>query len=82
MGKQDRKVNQSTLPREFRDHAWFVAFAPVGAPEIAIACLLEHAGGGGGLLAAPIVQKVLTAYFSAKNPPGSENDRQTASASH
>ena len=82
MGKQDRKVNQMTLPREFRDHAWFVAFAPVGAPEIAVACLIEHAGGGGGLLAAPIVQKVLAHYFSGKTPPAPENDRQTASTSH
>jgi penicillin-binding protein 2 len=45
--KTDRKVNQQLLPREQRDHAWFVSFAPVEGPEIAVACLIEHAGGGG-----------------------------------
>jgi penicillin-binding protein 2 len=64
--RTDRKVNQKLLPRGQRDHAWFVAYAPVGAPEIAIACLIEHAGGGGGAMAAPVVQKVLAYYFSHK----------------
>lgn len=82
MGKQDRKVNQMTLPRELRDHAWFVAFAPVAAPEIAVACLIEHAGGGGGLMAAPVVRQVLERYFAAKNAPVPEDDRQTARASY
>lgn len=44
------------------DHAWFVAFAPAEKPEIALAVLVEH-GGGGGAVAAPIAQKVLAAYF-------------------
>lgn len=78
--KTDHKVNQLLLPREQRDHAWFVAFAPVDAPEIAIACLIEHAGGGGGAMAAPVVQKVLAYYFSHKGSP--TNDRQEARATH
>lgn len=77
--KTDRKINQQLLPREQRDHAWFVAFAPVAAPEVAIACLIEHAGGGGGAMAAPVVQQVLTYYFAHKNPPP---NGQTASAAH
>ncbi len=32
-------------------------------PEIAISVLVEHAGGGGGMFAAPIAQKVLERYF-------------------
>lgn len=79
--KTDRKVNQQLLPREQRDHAWFVSFAPVGAPEIAIACLIEHAGGGGGAMAAPVVQKVLAYYFSHPGSPA-EHDRQEARATH
>ncbi len=47
------------------DHAWFVAFAPADAPEIALAVLVEH-GGGGGAVAAPIAQKVLEAYAHSK----------------
>ncbi len=52
------------IARRFRDHAWFVAFAPADAPQIAVVCLLEHAASGGGKVAAPVVQKVLSAYFS------------------
>ena len=79
--KTDRKVNQLLLPREQRDHAWFVSFAPVGAPEVAVACLIEHAGGGGGAMAAPVVQKVLAYYFSHKDSPV-RDDRQEARATH
>jgi len=52
-----------------RDHAWFIAFAPVEAPEIAIAALVEHAGGGGGAIAAPIAQQVLHHYFTRNQGP-------------
>jgi penicillin-binding protein 2 len=79
--KTDRKVNQQLLPREQRDHAWFVSFAPVGAPEVAVACLIEHAGGGGGAMAAPVVQKVLSYYFSHKGTL-THDDRQEARATH
>jgi penicillin-binding protein 2 len=44
------------------DHAWFVAFAPVEDPQIALAVLVEH-GGSGGKAAGPIAQKVLAEYF-------------------
>ena len=54
------------VPVRQRDHAWFIAFAPVDAPEIAVVALAEHAGGGGGAIAAPIVGEFLAAYF---HPP-------------
>jgi penicillin-binding protein 2 len=47
---------------EFGDNAWFVAFAPLGAPEIAAAAFVEH-GGHGGSAAAPIVHEVFQAYY-------------------
>ncbi len=59
-----RGGSSQQVPRHFRDHAWFVAFAPADAPQIAVVCLLEHAGVGGGKAAAPVAQKVLSAYFS------------------
>ncbi len=52
------------LPRKYRDHAWFIAFAPADAPEVAVACIIEHAGAGGGAVAAPTVRAVLDAYFN------------------
>lgn len=41
-----------------RDHAWFAGYAPARAPEIAIAVLIEH-GGGGGKHAVPVAMKVV-----------------------
>jgi cell division protein FtsI/penicillin-binding protein 2 len=49
--------------RRSRDHAWFIAFAPVESPTIALAVLVEHAGGGGGKIAAPIAKQVLQGWF-------------------
>jgi penicillin-binding protein 2 len=54
---------------ETRDHAWFMAYAPVEAPEIAIAAIVEHAEGGGGAIAAPIVQRILAHYFTRTQGP-------------
>src|SRR5262249_42360367 len=50
--------------RASRDHAWFIAFAPVESPTIALAVLVEHAGGGGGKFAAPIAKQILQHYFT------------------
>src|SRR5208337_626220 len=55
-------VDQSRIPMRYRDHAWFVCFAPAEAPEIVVAVLNEHAGHGGSA-AAPIAQRVLAKYF-------------------
>ena len=44
------------------DHAWFVGFAPAENPEIVVLALLEG-GGHGGAVAAPIVARVMRAYF-------------------
>jgi penicillin-binding protein 2 len=48
------------LPWKERDHALFVAFAPVGAPRYVCATVVEH-GGGGSAVAAPICRDVLRA---------------------
>jgi penicillin-binding protein 2 len=44
------------------DHAVFAAFAPVGAPEIAVAVVIENVGHGGEF-AAPVAGAILRAYF-------------------
>ena len=59
-----------SVPRHHRDHAWFIAYAPADRPEIAVACLIEHAGKGGGSVAAPVVRQVLEAYFEKSRPQG------------
>ncbi len=47
------------LPWRRRDHALFVAFAPVDRPRYACAVVVEH-GGGGSKVAAPIARDILT----------------------
>jgi hypothetical protein len=51
-GADRRAEGSNWRARGSRDHAWFIAFAPVEAPTIALAVLVEHAGGGGGKFAA------------------------------
>lgn len=46
------------VPWNQRDHALFVAFAPVHAPRYACAVVVEH-GGGGSAVAAPIARDIL-----------------------
>lgn len=47
-------------------HAWFIGFAPVDEPKIAICVLVENGGSGGGK-AAPIAGEILNKYFTEKN---------------
>lgn len=47
---------------ELDHHAWFVGYAPAERPEIVVSALVEH-GGGGGAVAAPVVKKVMEAFF-------------------
>jgi len=53
---------EENIPKKFRDHAWFVAFAPVESPKIAVAVLAEHMGHGGAA-AAPLAKEVIEAYM-------------------
>jgi penicillin-binding protein 2 len=59
---QNAKYNEKTVEERLRDHAWFIAFAPVDAPRIAVAVLVEN-GGFGASAAAPIARKVMDAYL-------------------
>ena len=53
---------EKDIPKKFRDHAWFVAFAPVDSPKIAVAVLAEHMGHGGSA-AAPLAKEVIETYI-------------------
>ncbi len=60
--KQDEKYDAKTLAKKLHDHALFIAFAPVDAPEIVIAIVVEN-GGSGSRTAAPIARKIIDQYF-------------------
>jgi penicillin-binding protein 2 len=51
-------LKNDQLPWDRRDHALFVAFAPVHAPRYACSVVVEH-GGGGSAVAAPIARDIL-----------------------
>ena len=54
---------EKDIPKKFRDHAWFVSYAPAESPRIAVAVLAEHMGHGGSA-AAPLAKEVIEAYFT------------------
>ena len=58
------------IPVKYRDHAWFVAFAPYEKPVLAVAIIVEH-GGHGGAIAGPIAGKIFKKYFKLYPPPSS-----------
>jgi penicillin-binding protein 2 len=60
LGKEKRA--EKDIPKKLRDHAWFVAFAPVDNPKIAVAVLAEHMGHGGSA-AAPLAKEVIETYM-------------------
>ncbi len=53
---------EEELDEKLRDHALFIAFAPVDKPKIAIAVVVENAGAG-GVAAAPVAKAVLDHYL-------------------
>lgn len=52
-------IRNEALPWRLRDHALFIAYAPVDAPRFAAAVVIEH-GIGGSAVAAPIARDCLT----------------------
>ena len=57
--------NTEDIPEKFRDHAWFVAFAPVEDPRIVVSVFVEH-GGHGSTAAAPIAGKLIEVFYKGK----------------
>jgi len=63
-----RPEDDSELPDHLNDHAWFVAYAPVEDPKIAVVVLVEN-GGHGGSIAAPLARKIIEAYLGKPEEP-------------
>ena len=63
--KQGKEYDENELSDRQRKHAWFIAFAPVEEPEIALAVLVEN-GGGGSEVAAPVAREILDYYLKRK----------------
>ena len=59
---QGEEYDEEELAERHRKHAWFVAFAPIEDPKIALAVLVEN-GGGGSAVASPVARKILDYYL-------------------
>ncbi|MGO4393896.1 penicillin-binding protein 2 [Variovorax sp. M-6] len=64
---QNTKYNAKALEEHQRDHALFMAFAPVNDPKIAVALIVENAGWGAGA-AAPIARRVFDYWLMNQYP--------------
>lgn len=81
MAERAAGMNADNWPWDQREHAWFVAYAPLGAPRYACSVIVEH-GGGGSEYAAPIARDILqecqqreAARRQVSGTPGEDNDK-------
>lgn len=78
--KQGKSYNAAALREQHRDHAWFISFAPVDKPQIAVAVILENAGWGAN--AAPLARQITDYYLlqlkAGKVPETVKAQRRTA----
>ncbi len=72
-------VKNEDLPWRRRDHALFVAYAPVEKPRYCCSVVVEH-GGGGSTTAAPIARDILI-EAQRRDPLGKSTAEQLARAS-
>ncbi len=59
---QDEEYDEEEMAERLRDHALFVAFAPLEAPRIAVAVVVENGSSGSGV-AAPIAKAIMDQYL-------------------
>jgi penicillin-binding protein 2 len=69
--KANEKYNAKNIDERHRDNALYTAFAPLDAPQIALALVVENAGFGAGA-AAPIARRVFDYVLLGQYP--SEQD--------
>jgi peptidoglycan glycosyltransferase len=59
------KTGTAETGRQGRNTTWFVGFAPVGDPRVAVAVVLQNQSGAGGTVAAPIAKEIMQAVLRA-----------------
>jgi penicillin-binding protein 2 len=71
--REKRLLKNKEKPWKERDHALFVAYAPVDKPHYGIAVVVEH-GGGGSKVAAPIARDIL--HETLRRDPSGYRERE------
>lgn len=61
---QDEEYESEEIEERMRDHALFIAFAPLEAPRIAVAVIIEN-GESGSRVAAPVARAVIETYLGS-----------------
>jgi penicillin-binding protein 2 len=61
------KYTAGRVDERLRDHAWYIAYAPVDHPKIALAVLVEN-GGFGAQAAAPLARAVFDYFLLGQQP--------------
>ncbi len=59
---QDEEYDAETVEERLRDHALFIAFAPLEEPQIAVAVVIEN-GASGSRVAAPIARALMDQHL-------------------
>ena len=72
--QRERGFRVETMPREWRPHALFVAYAPYDNPLFAVSVVVEH-GTSGSMAAAPLARDVLVEAFQRLRPGGPGSQR-------
>ncbi len=65
--RQNEKYNASKLEEHKRDHSLYIAFAPIEAPSVALAVVVENAGFG-AQAAAPMARRVIDYLLQGHYP--------------
>ncbi|MDY6823388.1 MAG: penicillin-binding protein 2 [Thermodesulfobacteriota bacterium] len=55
--------DEEEIAEALKPHAWFIAFAPSNAPEIAVSVIVEH-GEHGSTAAGPVAKQLIEAYMA------------------
>lgn len=63
---QDEEYDDEVVEERLKDHALFIAFAPVENPRIAVAVVIENGSSGSGV-AAPIAKAIMDRYLGYDN---------------
>lgn len=66
---QDKRINVKDITKQLRDHALFLSFAPIEAPQLALGIIVEN-GESGAHTAAPIARELFDFYFAL---PGADD---------
>ena len=62
---QDEEYDAETVAKKLRDHALFIGFAPLDAPELAVAVIAENGEHGSAM--APVAKKIIDRYLKKKH---------------